>query len=317
MRIQVLSGRPDERLSKALQAFEQQFRYPLDQGWFRIAHGDDYSAFYRSLGTATCIVAEDDQGIAGVCCAATRTLHRPGMPPQQVLYLGDLKVASKLRGGRVLWRLSEAMRACHPGIAAAYCIVMHGTARTPDFYTGRAGLPGFQAIGELRLWHLPAVLHGASSAVTDDVIAVSASTGEELFRQLSASHCFCLDGNPRQRSLLPVQWWISADGKACGRLEDTRAAKRLLRDNGEEMVSAHLSAFAYAAPDSGERLLRAMIQRTAEAAYPALFVALPDGEKNLPMMLAHPPEGTVISGATIYGTALAGNVPWKIFTAEI
>ena len=102
MKISVHSNTLNDALSAELKVFEQQFRYPLNQSWFRITHGDDYHLFYRSLGTAACFVAEDDEGIAGVCCAAQRELHRAGGSFQSALYLGDLKVAPRARGGLFL-----------------------------------------------------------------------------------------------------------------------------------------------------------------------------------------------------------------------
>jgi hypothetical protein len=314
MKLRELTDPPDAALAAALQAFEQQFRYPLDRGWFRIAHGEDYIRFYRSMGRASYVVAEDENGIVGVCCAAQRELCQPRRPAQGALYLGDLKLAPRARGGRVLWRLAQVLRACHPEIEGAYSVVMDGTSQNPASYTGRAGLPAFHAVGAVKIWRLPTAPHDEQ---TGDVVAAATPEGESMFRALASEQCFSLSGDPEQRSLLPVQWWLTSDRQACGRLEDTRLAKRLFRDDGEEIVSAHLSAFAYATPQSGDRLLRAMCHRVAQAGVPALFVAQPDSAAPLPAMLEQPPEGTIVSRATIYAAMLAGDSPWNVFTAEI
>src|SRR5215471_8025963 len=74
----VIRGTVDGRLAAELTRFESQFRYPLGSGWFRIDHGDDYLRFYRSLGDAFLVVAEDDSGVVGACCAAVRTVRSRG-----------------------------------------------------------------------------------------------------------------------------------------------------------------------------------------------------------------------------------------------
>jgi hypothetical protein len=155
MRVKVLCEPPDADLAAELSEFERQFRYPLDRGWFRIDHGDDYNRFYRCLGEAVYVVARDDAGITGVCSAARRQVHRPGESSQSALYLGDLKLAARARGGLTLLRLAKAVRDSFPEARCAYSVVMNGTSRTPAQYTGRAGLPEFRPVGEVLICSYP------------------------------------------------------------------------------------------------------------------------------------------------------------------
>lgn len=314
MRVRVLREPPDAGLAAELNEFERQFRYPLDRGWFRIDHGDDYNLFYRCLGEAVYIVARDDAGVAGVCSAARREVHRPGESNQSALYLGDLKLAARARGGLTLLKLANAVRDSFPEVRCAYSVVMNGTSRTPAQYTGRAGLPEFRPVGEVLIWRLSTE---RSSAQGTDSVPIPAAKGESLFRRLSGGQHFILSGEPQGRSDMPVQWWMTKDERACGRLEDTRRAKRLFRDDGSEMVSAHLAAFAYSAPESGDELLSWACERAASAGIPALFVACPRSELTLPAKLERPADTAVASRATIYATAVGEQFPWNISTSEI
>jgi hypothetical protein len=305
----------------ALRDFERQFRYPLSssQG-FRIDHGDDYARFYRSLSSSdseTCLVAEDAQGVVvGACSAALRELHIPGLPAMRALYLGDLKVAPCQRGTRVLWHLARTLLARYPDVDVAYGVTMQGNIATPQHYTGRAGVPAFHAAGTIGLWCLSTQREVGPEP---RMLRVSAAEGQSLFRSLAAHQCFSLSGDPTQRSSIPVQWWAAADGSSCGRLEDTQRAKKLVGDDGKEITAAHLSAFAYASPQSGERLLQAAIQDACRAGFPALWVSAPHGAE-LPMSLAQPDPTHLLTAtqATVFATGLEEAAQnWNVFTAEI
>src|SRR5262249_11759480 len=43
-------------------------------------------------------------------------------------------------------------------------------------------------------------------------------------------------------------WLVTSEGQACGLFEDTRRGKRLIADDGSQLISAHLSYFAFATP---------------------------------------------------------------------
>jgi hypothetical protein len=110
---------------------------------------------------------------------------------------------------------------------------------------------------------------------------------------------------------------MTKDERACGRLEDTRGAKRLFRNDESEMVSAHLAAFAYSAPESADELLSSACESAASAGIPALFVACPGSGGTLPEKLERPPNTAVASKATIYATAVGEQFPWNISSSEI
>ena len=103
MNVHPLSASPAPELARALERFEEQFRYPLGPGrFFRIAHGEDYPRFFRAMGEGICFVAEREGRALGVIGAALRRLTLPGGEERLVVYLGDLKIDASARGGRYL-----------------------------------------------------------------------------------------------------------------------------------------------------------------------------------------------------------------------
>jgi len=73
--------------------------------------------------------------------------------------------------------------------------------------------------------------------------------------ELAVASIASLGGSPALRSRFPPAWLIAAGGGACGRLEDTLAAKRLVADSGE-LLSLHLACFAWTDPTAASQLLR-------------------------------------------------------------
>jgi len=112
------------------------------------------------------------------------------------------------------------------------------------------------------------------------------------------------------------QWLVDPEGLACGLLEDTRRAKRLIADDGSEMLSAHLSFFAFRTPDAGAALLQVARQQTARAGLPAVFVAVAEPDAKA-LAGALGPVDKVVAPATIYGAELAPGPAWNINTSEI
>src|SRR5258708_33139204 len=78
MTIHALREPPDPALAKGLAKFETRFTYPLGPGrTFRIGHGEDYPRFFRSMGVATCFIAEQAGRVLGALGIALRPLVLP------------------------------------------------------------------------------------------------------------------------------------------------------------------------------------------------------------------------------------------------
>lgn len=315
MIVRALCDQPPPELARALEQFETQFVYPLGPGRsFRISHGADYPRFFRAMGEAACFVAERDGCVLGTLGAALRRLVLPDGRAQRVLYLGDLKVAPSARGGRALSRLLEKGRQwVGTRVEAAFGVVMDGTPVVPTRYTGRLGIPPFRELGKVVVLRLSAA---GASPDPDDGFPASAEQGEACSLRLSAGRYASPGGDPAERSETEPAWLIGRGGAACGRLEDTRRAKRLIADDGVEMRSAHLSCFAYRDVQTGAALIRSAVGRAAARGFPALFVAVadPDGEAVYRCL-----EGTeiVAAPATVYGAGLEPGPLWNVNTAEI
>lgn len=310
-----LQAAPKPGLARALSAFEQSFSYPLGPGRsFRISHGADYPRFYRAMGQAACFVVERDGQVAGVLGVALRRLALPGAQEQPVAYLGDMKVLTEARHGRVLPRLMAAAREwIAPEAQAAFGVVMDGTRVTPERYTGRLGIPPFGELAKITVLSLAAAQDAAipSEACQQPIEAVRRN-----HRQLTAGGVTCLDGDPCERSESTPLGLILPSGKACGVLEDTRRAKRLIDSTGAEMQSAHLSAFAYQDLDSALQLLQLARWFAAERGFPALFVAVPEPRAGA-LIEALGDALLAVAPATVFGAGLSPGMLWHINTSEI
>jgi hypothetical protein len=306
---------PPAEFAQALTAFERQFTYPLGPGrFFRIDHGDDYPRFFRAIGEAACFVAEREGCVLGTLGAAVRRLALPAGGERRVVYLGDLKVAPSARGGRALPRLVRAAQDWVGSRAnAAFGVVMDGTAATPERYTGRLGIPPFQELGKIMVLRLSTPLKGVGA---DDRFTANAALAVACYQRLSAGRYANPGGQPAERSDTAPVWLMQPDGRACGQFEDTRRAKRLIADDGQEMRSAHLSGFAFQNPRAGVELIREALRRAALLEFPALFVAIAAPEAEGVRRVLEGIEA-VAAPATVFGTGLEPYPFWNINTAEI
>jgi hypothetical protein len=315
MTVHVLRTAPAPELAQALERFEEQFHYPLGpERFFRITHGKDYPRFFRAMGDGACFVAERESRILGVMGAALRRLALPGGEERPAVYLGDMKIDPAARGGRTLLRLVEAVRQWVGARAeAAFAVVMDGTSATPTRYTGRLGIPLFSELGKIIVLRLP--ISGTRIDPDADWLT-TAERGAACYSRLSAGRYACPGGNPVARSEMEPVWLMEPGGRACGRLEDTRRAKRLITEDGAEMRSAHLSCFAYQDWAAGVQLLQAALRHAASRSFPALFVAIPAPEAEAFCQALAGMEG-VVAPATVFGTGLEPGPFWKVNTAEI
>jgi hypothetical protein len=198
-------------------------------------------------------------------------------------------------------------------VAAAFAVVMDGTPTIPTRYTGRLGIPLFSELGKVMVLRLPT---SGIPADAGDGWLTTAERGNVCYLRLSAGRYASPGGNPAERSEMEPVWLMEPGGGACGRLEDTRRAKRLIADDGLEMRSAHLSCFAYQDWSAGVELLRVALRHAVGRGLPALFLAIAPAEvKNF----CRPLEGmgVVLAPATIYGAGLEPGPIWNINTAEI
>lgn len=294
-------------LASGLASFERSFIYPLGSAArFRISHGEDYMRFFHAMGSATAVLSERDGGVDGCIVRVKREIIVDGGGRQPVHYLCDLKVREDRRGSAVLGGLLRAVQIAIEGdeTTACYCVVMEGTGRLPTDYTGRIGVPSFLKVGEIMILKL------SLKERAERVIEASA----EDFRNMAIPGYRVTGGSSRIRSMMQPIHLTNED--ACGLLEDTRKAKRLFLEGGEEMVSAHVSSFMYRTAGAGARLLVEAVVRAALMDVASVFVAVPRGEtvRLLPELTS---LNIIQAPAAIYAHGLAGGHDWWIDTAEI
>lgn len=326
MKIHFLTEPPSPNTARALAQFERQFRYPLGAGrFFSIHHGEDYSRFFRAMGKGASFIAEREGNILGTIGVARRALILPNGNVKNVVYIGDAKVAPEIRGGRVLWRLLQEVRAWTLRHAdAAYSAVMKGTSILPPRYTGRLGIEPFAKLAEVIILRIPT--EKASVPVQKDW-KIDEATGWNLYRKLTQDSARCIGGKPDMRSLVPPQWLAAANGQAVGLLEDTRQAKRLLElprpspgvfSDGEslEMRVSHLSHCAWLEEDDGIALLQQALSLSTKYGFDAMFTAASSAAAETIIALLGAEE-LIRASADIYGAGLDAGMIWNLNTSEI
>jgi hypothetical protein len=316
MNLHRLSAAPPGWLGEALERFEARFYYPLGEGIkFRISHGRSYISFFEAMGDATVWVAERSGEVVGTLAAIVRSLHLPGGEVRRVAYLCDLKVTPGPQAGRALASLAGATvkSLAGKGIQSAYSVVMGGTSRSPEGYTGRLDIPQFSPLGDIVVFKVtaprgPRPSSGANITTGEDVHAVYESLNAS---RVSAEAC-C----PSLRSFEAPVPLLAVDGQACGIIDDTRRGKRLWLDTGAELRAAHLSRFSYANVEAGANLVRHAMTIVARQGVPTMFFAVPSGDA--PCFAAalsdHSPH---MAPARIYGCGLPTTEAWSVDTSEI
>ena len=316
MNVHELLEPPAGWLGEALARFELQFSYPLGTSRsFRISHGRYYLTFFQAIGEARVFVGERHGAVLGTLAAVSRAVQFPSGEAPQVAYLCDLKVAPQARGGRTLLRLMNAVRdrLDVPCGGLAYAVVMDGTARTPAAYTGQLNLPAFERLDQFVVLRIP-----TKGARTFDgrIRITNASTVQAIQNRLTRGQFVPLGGVPATRSQVEPTYLELNDCCACGVLEDTRRGKWLIDDAGDEMLSAHLSRFAYANVSDAAEFLGSARGLARAAGFPALFTAIPlcDATKLVERLGV---ADTLLAPATVFGCGFQQKAGWIIDTSEI
>jgi hypothetical protein len=314
MKVHQISGPPSPELTRALAEFETPFTYPLGPGrFFRISHGEDYTLFFRAQGNGSCFIAEHQGRVAGALGMAVRRLWLPNGTECSAAYCGDLKIAAHARGGTVLVRLARAAETwLRPKVEAGFGVVMGGTTLTPETYTGRAGIPGFRDLGRLVIFRISGRVDVEAEPAR---FVTNREAGLACYRRLSLGRYACPTGQAEERSQITPVWLMNSDGSACGMLEDTRRAKWLINDDGSELLSAHLSCFAYSAVLAGAELIGVALRQAVRLGLPALFVSVVEPDAPELRVALHNFE-VLAAPAIVYGTGLMA-AAWNINSSEI
>ena len=291
--------------TRELSEFERNFQYPLGKNsFFRISHGDDYTRFFRALGKSTSLVSTNKQN--SVCSSISivrRNLYH-ATERIQAYYLADLKVLPK-SAPSTLFRLLSTGQKILPELKTSplYCVVMQGTERTPDQYSGRLGLPQLTKLGEIAIFRME------STPPKEQVRVLSTKNKASAHRPCPQAYYFESQGHEIRSKFLVQKFSL---GSASCLLEDTLRAKNLFDQNDQEIISGHISSLRYQKPQDAIQLL-SLISRNCPN-YPALFFSVPIQDHKA---FAEALPKHSLSFASIYGTQLKANQRWFINTAEI
>lgn len=318
MTIDSFTSPPPADLATALEEFEQSFLYPLGpQQKFRISHGREYLPFFRAMGETTLLVASQAGAVLGTLVLVRRTvqLRTPSETIESpAYYLCDLKIRPEWQRTPLLLRLiaSARKRIEESGVRRCYCVVMDGTGRLPTDYTGRLGITAFEKLAEIMILRASS----AGGEVHDQSRIAAASEVERLSQRIRGPGVAASPSHSAERSLLSPVGLIAQARAACGVLEDTRRGKRLWLESGEELLSAHLSRWAWTDPQAAAAILKQAVRCGHEHGFPALFAALPRAwyPRLLPFL-----DSLAIqeAPATVYGIGFERDLEWWIDTAEI
>lgn len=319
MTILELNSPPAPELGAALAEFEQSFLYPLgpDQK-FRISHGQEYLPFFRAMGDVTLLVAEHAGRVLGTVVLVRRIVHirsESGTREEPAYYLCDLKLRSEWQRTPLLSRLSmAAMRhILSNGGQRCYGVVMDGTSRLPTDYTGRMGIPLLEPLAEIMIMR---VTPREVLPIEETVQVAPVSAVEELYRSLHGHGVSASKGLSAERALMTPIGLVDSSGGACGKLEDTRRGKRLFLQTGEELLSAHLSNWAWTDARLGAKVLLQALSIGIQHGFKAIFAALP--RKSYSQVLPYLQQAQIQEApATIFGAGFAPHHDWWIDTAEI
>src|SRR6185436_14230286 len=115
---------------EGLRRLEAGIRYPLDNDFFRIDHGERYAAFFERMGDAHFLLALDGIEVAGTFAGIGKWAHS-GNRRIPTVYGADWKIAPAWRKGRLapsfLWTgIRHAWRRDVPRWRLVYVAAMRG-----------------------------------------------------------------------------------------------------------------------------------------------------------------------------------------------
>ena len=328
-----------------ISAFEAGFRYPLSPTeHFSISHGADYSLFYRSMGNSLVLAAEQDELPIATVAATIRELHSPCGTIQKCAYIGDLKYRKSTGASRkLLSLLLELQTWCIQNADSALAVVMGGTQNLPDSYSGRLGLRKMKRLGTMHIYRIP-IQPLASCRQFKEAELIASARAHSIIDTSPRNFCSFKpiqngDSESECTSLIsPIWLGTNAPGSttdldngespsgdcAIGCLQDTRKAKKLFREDGSEILNAHLTNFYFDSIDSAASIIESALESARDNNFEALFLSV-DTERSQQLSAVLEKLGATKSEALIYGAGVIAeeqfndhsNRNWCINSSEV
>jgi hypothetical protein len=92
-----------DKYNKVLLDFENLFKYPFGNDYFKINHGENYFKFFDLLGEPCFFIAKEDNKVLAICVAILKTVNLD--PYEKVWYLCDLKVHPHYQGRFIVQKI--------------------------------------------------------------------------------------------------------------------------------------------------------------------------------------------------------------------
>lgn len=287
-------------LTQKLSKFEKEFTYPLGQDQsFRIDHGEDYGAFYRSIGDECIFYLEKENRVIGVISTTIKSIKLASGKVTSVGYIGDIKLTPSYQKTIAALYLFKSIKPfLEQQAQIAYGLVMDGTKTLPSQYTGKASIPNFTPISKQYIlrFNTNCTITCQSSEITESTQAWKIYTN-------------FLSKTPHDNEISQYQYrssiepqWMTIENTAIGMLENTRKSKRLyLVENDEEIKSTHLSYFAFNSKASAKNLIINALKKSKELGFPGMFISF--NEKNYKRLQPYLEDmDFTLSTATVYAT---------------
>lgn len=304
MRINCYTDALPREISERLMAFEEQFHYPLGaHDFFRIHHPPPYTQFAQSIGNAACFIATDQDQILAAISVSIRDLLIAGTIKKSA-YIFDLKLhPNNTKPFALLRILQHAQTWAEQYCDTAYAVVMDGTQKTPDQYTGRLQIPKFNKSGSLAILLFPSATHSIQAQVQSaqhynyDHTSVETIGADLAQRSRVTPRCLSIDHD---------NWAI---------FEDTRRAKQLFQADGTEIKAAHLSHIHFNNPTHASALIQSARHLAREHNYAYLFCCL--NQNQYAQVDSNVRQEAKHSRASLYTHNLDTNPEWLIHSSEI
>ncbi len=313
-RIDIFEEEIPALLLKQLSVFEQQFHYPLSaSSSFSIKHPGPYTTFTKALGKSAHLIAHSKTQLLAVMSIAIRDLSVNGKT-SRCAYICDLKIDPHNRFPFLLARLlKQAQTYTLQQCSAAYAVVMHGSSRNPEQYTGRLGIPAFSKHSALEIASVPAVPCAPLAQVRVEPLR------DETFLALvahaaQAVHIHSNSAALSLRSLCTAQL-ITIDDNNFAVFEDTRAAKQLFNQSGVEIRNAHLSHLHCTHAQHAQTLLATAQTLAAHHDFERLFFCINANQKSFISPTIR--QCAQISRAQVYAFQLPTDITIPIHSSEI
>lgn len=246
---------PPPKIQNKIKNFESQFKYSLPRFQkYWISHSPDYTSFYRSFGVqAYNFALEHNYQIIGSFSLAIRS---------NASYISNIRLHHRYKNGFVLYYLLAPVWKLLKGYQYYTVLVNNKQESFKKFFPY-----------EDKRYLLMLETKNDTINIQSEIIDPMKADG--IYKSLTNQNI--TQASLGLRSMIePV--WLNNKAQAICRIEDTRRAKILYDENGQEIILAYLTHFAYKNAIQGFNLLCHAMSFAAQKGYKFLCFSLTETE---------------------------------------